>query len=92
LETARVGVGWVALGLVAVFGLVGTQMCWSLRPFIVRPRAQVTFLRQVEGSFIDAVETSSSSALGIYQRNSAPLPGRSAGDANGSNDAEGEGR
>lgn len=66
----------VALTLLAVFGFVGTQMSWTLRPFVVRPRTPETpFVRPLEGSFFDAVVTSSMSARGVYWRESAPLPG-----------------
>lgn len=66
----------VAASLFLVFGLVGTQMSWTLRPFLVRPRTPDTpFIRSIEGSFVDAVVTSTRSARGIYSRSHAPLPG-----------------
>lgn len=66
----------VAVALLAVFGSVGTQMSWTLRPFVLRPRTQETpFVRSLEGSFFDAVATSSRSARGVYWRDAAPLPG-----------------
>jgi hypothetical protein len=40
---------------VMVFGLVGSQMGWILRPFIGAPDAPVTFFRSREGSFFQAV-------------------------------------
>ena len=61
----------VALG---VFGLVGSQLAWTFRPFVARPRAKVELVRPIEGSFIDAVATSFNSARGVYTRDSAPLP------------------
>lgn len=65
----------VGLGLALVFGLVGTQMSWTLRPFLLRPRSpHVVFIRSLEGSFLEAVVTSSRSARGIYWRSSAPVP------------------
>lgn len=65
----------VALALLTIFGVVGTQMSWTLRPFVVRPRTPETpFVRAVEGSFFDAVVTSSMSARGLYTREAAPLP------------------
>ena len=71
-EPARALVGTV---LLATFAIVGTQVCWTLRPFLVRPRAQsVPVVRAIEGSFIDAVVTSQRSARGVYWRDSAPLP------------------
>ena len=40
---------------VIVFGLIGAQMSWVLRPFIGNPNAPVTFFRAREGSFFEAV-------------------------------------
>jgi len=40
---------------VIVFGLVGAQMGWMLRPFIGAPHAPVTFFRPREGNFFQAV-------------------------------------
>lgn len=66
---ARVLITAAALVLV---GLVGSQMTWTLRPYLVRPRTEdVPFLRQVEGSFLDAVSASSRSAAGIYREREA---------------------
>lgn len=68
----------VGIALLMVFGVVGTQMSWTLRPFLVRPRTpDAPFVRSLEGSFVEAVLTSSRSARGIYWRDSAPLPGES---------------
>lgn len=66
----------VSAALLSVFALVGTQMAWTLRPFLQRPRdRQVHFVRSIEGSFLESVITSSRSARGVYWRSSAPLPG-----------------
>jgi hypothetical protein len=63
----------LALGL---FALVGTQMAWTLRPYVLRPRTpEVPFVRAIEGGFLDAVNRSIDSARGIYRRDSAPMPG-----------------
>ena len=72
----RSGPGRVSAALCAatVFCLVGTQMAWTLRPFVARPRADFEVLRPLEGSFMESVETSARSAQGIYTRDSAPLP------------------
>ncbi|MEW5851574.1 MAG: hypothetical protein AB2A00_22480 [Myxococcota bacterium] len=57
----------VAFTLLSVFALVGTQMSWSLRPWLLRPKAQhIPFMRAYEGSFADSVQTSIQSAQGIY--------------------------
>ena len=67
----------VSLVLVVV-ALVGAQMSWTLRPYLVRPRTEeVVFVRSLEGSFIDAVNTSTWSAMGVYAREKAPLPAAS---------------
>lgn len=66
----------VVLGLVTltVFTLVGTQLAWTLRPYLARPRAQFEWVRPLEGSFVDSVARSADSAQGIYHRSSAPVP------------------
>jgi hypothetical protein len=62
------------LGLCVVFALVGGQLSWSLRPYLLRPRTpEVPFLRETEGSLLDAVTGAIRSARGIYTRDSAPL-------------------
>ena len=40
---------------IIVFGLVGSQMGWIMRPFIGAPDAPVTMFRSREGSFFQAV-------------------------------------
>ena len=66
----------VGLVLLAVFAVVGAQMSWTLRPYLVRPRTPETpFVRSIEGSFLDAVVRTADSARGVYYRTSAPLPG-----------------
>jgi hypothetical protein len=68
--------GWRTsmLGLCTVFALVGGQLAWSLRPYLVRPRAQdIVFVREVEGSLFDAIGTVIESAQGNYSRSEAPL-------------------
>lgn len=72
----RAGPGRLSAALCAatVFTLVGTQMAWTLRPFVARPRAEFELVRQVEGSFLESVRTSARSAQGVYSRDHAPLP------------------
>lgn len=73
---AAPGRGWALLGLFTVFVLVGGQLSWALRPYLVRPRTpEVVFLREVEGSLFDAITGAMQSANGYYTRESAPLPG-----------------
>ena len=39
-----------------MFALVGGQLSWALRPYLVRPRTpDVPFVREVEGSLFDAI-------------------------------------
>lgn len=60
--------GLVALAFLGVFGVVGAQSSWLLRPFLVRPRTeQVPFLRSLEGDLLDAVSRSGQSAAGHYE-------------------------
>jgi len=67
--------GAACLALLCVFIMVGAQMSWTLRPYLVRPRTPAApFVRGVESSFLEAVATSLDSARGIYHRESAPLP------------------
>ena len=66
---------WLIWLWVIVYAFVGSQMAWTLRPFLLRPRTpQIPFIRSVEGSFLEAVVVSSRSARGIYRRDAAPLP------------------
>ena len=47
--------------------LVGAQMSWTMRPYLVRPRTEgVPFVRAVEGDVIGAALASWQSARGIY--------------------------
>jgi hypothetical protein len=56
-----------SLALVGVLAVVGAQVAWTMRPYVVRPRTtEVPFVRQIEGSLLEAVMGSSRSARGIY--------------------------
>lgn len=67
-----------AVALLIVVAIVGAQMAWTLRPYAVRPRTPDTpFVRNLEGSLVEAIFQSSASARGNYSRESAPLPGAS---------------
>ncbi|HEX3757504.1 MAG TPA: hypothetical protein VHW23_02315 [Kofleriaceae bacterium] len=71
--------GWrtAVAGMCVVFSLVGGQLAWALRPYLVRPRTpEPMFVRDVEGSLLDAIAGASRSARGIYDRDAAPLPTR----------------
>lgn len=75
------GAGSVVVGiaLVLVFSLVGAQMSWMLRPYLVRPRApEAPFARDLDSNVLEAVGTSVMSARGVYRRDYAPLPGEPA--------------
>ncbi len=70
-----VGRTFVAGLLLSTFMLVGAQMSWTLRPYLVRPRTtQPPIVRTLEGGFLEAVGTSLRSAGGLYERDYAPLP------------------
>ena len=69
--------GWrtAVLGLCTVFVLVGGQLAWALRPYLVRPRAtDLEFVRSLEGSLFDSITGAFNSARGHYHREEAPLP------------------
>jgi hypothetical protein len=66
------GVGTVLAVVALVFGLVGAQVSWTLRPFLVRPQTvDVPFVREVDGSLYDSLRTTLRSASGIYERGRA---------------------
>jgi len=62
--------------IVTLFGAVlfatGGQTAWMLRPFLGRPTAtHLPFFRARESSFLDAVQHSAESAVGIYHQTRA---------------------
>jgi hypothetical protein len=68
-----------AASFLCVFALVGAQMAWTVRPYLVRPRApEVVFLRSTaemkEESLVEAVIVTVRSARGEFSREAAPLP------------------
>ena len=72
--------GWrsAVAGLCVVFTLVGGQLAWALRPYLLRPRApEPMFVRELEGSLLDSIAGALRSARGIYDRDAAPLGERS---------------
>jgi hypothetical protein len=72
---ARGGRAVVVGTTLLLVALVGAQMAWTARPWIVRPRTpDVPIVRRLEGGFLDAVVTASASAVGVYARPEAPLP------------------
>jgi len=56
----------VVLGSLAVLGAVFAQTGWLLRPFVARPTAEVTFLRDVEENVFSSLVASQRSARGRY--------------------------
>jgi hypothetical protein len=50
-----------------VLGLLLAQSGWLLRPFVVRPRAEVTFLRTVEADVFSSLASTGRSARGRYR-------------------------
>lgn len=74
LQSERQGFLWTIVVLGLVSATVGSQLSWSLRPFLLRPRSvEIPFIRSQEGNFLQAVQTSGQSAQGIYYRDMAPL-------------------
>ncbi len=50
------------------FIMVGTQMAWTARPFLLRPKApEPVFMRAQDSSFLESVGTSWRSAQGVYR-------------------------
>ena len=75
LEASTRGRTSAVLGLCVVFALVGGQLSWALRPYLLRPRTpEIVFVRAVEGSLFDSITTSIDSARGHFSRDSAPVP------------------
>jgi hypothetical protein len=52
---------------IAVLGILLAQSGWLLRPFVVRPRAEVTLLRGMESDVFSSLASTSSSARGRYR-------------------------
>lgn len=52
-----------------VFALVGAQVSWTFRPYLVRPRTpEAPFVRDLDGSLYDSLRTTLQSAAGYYPR------------------------
>lgn len=74
-----------AAAFVTVFLLVGGQMAWSLRPFLVRPDApKVTFLtREKEGGLVRELATSFARVFVVPRPDRAPRAAGEAGEVGG---------
>jgi hypothetical protein len=69
------GVIPVAAVLLAVYAVVGSQMTWTLRPWLLRPRTEgVPFVRSLDGSLLDSVMKSLDSARGVYDLDEMRMP------------------
>jgi hypothetical protein len=77
-QTVGRGVRTVFAIWVLVFGLIGAQMGWVLRPFIGAPNAPVTFFRPREGNFFEAVANKIGD-LASEQQSSRTAPGTPTG-------------
>lgn len=60
------------VGSLLVLGLLTAQTGWVLRPFVARPRAEVTFLRPVESDIFSALGANTRSAAGDYRSDWQP--------------------
>lgn len=61
----------VVFTMLVAFTLVGTQMAWTARPFLLRPKTPTpVFVRATEGSFLESVLTSVRSSQGDYASDS----------------------
>ena len=67
---ANDGVGKLFLVWVTVFGLVGAQTGWILRPFVGSPDLPFTWFRPKQGSFFEGVGKSLESVLGTSRSRS----------------------
>jgi hypothetical protein len=55
-----------ALGAMLILGVVTAQTGWVLRPFVARPRAEVAFLRPLEGNVTGSLLRAPLAASEIY--------------------------
>lgn len=63
------GVATTITVVTVVFALVGAQVSWTLRPFLVRPKTvAVPFVRDLDGGLYDSLRATARSASGIYDR------------------------
>lgn len=71
---------WIAHGgTIVLLGVMIAQTGWLLRPFVVRPRSQISFLRAVEANVFSSLEASMQSSQKNYrgwEAKSAGLFGR----------------
>ncbi len=58
--------GLATLCAVGLVGLVSAQTGWLLRPFVVRPTAEIALLRTVEADVFSSLGQSALSTVGIY--------------------------
>jgi len=58
--------GWVMWLWVVVYAFVGSQMAWTLRPFIGAPSMKFELFRQLGGNFYSNVFTSIGEILGFF--------------------------
>lgn len=67
--------GCAHLASLVLAGLVFAQGGWLLRPFLVRPRAEITFVRPIEADVFSSVDAAWSSANGDYRGwDAEPVP------------------
>ncbi len=57
---------WVMWAWVIVYAFVGSQMAWTLRPFIGAPSMQFELFRQLGGNFYTNISASLGEVLGFF--------------------------
>lgn len=68
---------FLGLTAIAVFLAAGSQMTWTLRPYLVRPKSRtVPFVRTLEGSFLESVSHQAGWATGAYGAPTTAEPDR----------------
>jgi hypothetical protein len=59
--------GLASFASIAVLGVLLMQSGWLLRPFVVRPRAEITFLRPIEADVFSSLASTGRAAQGHYR-------------------------
>lgn len=58
---------WATFLVLGAFAVAGSQMSWTFRPYLVRPKTvEVPFIREVEGNLFESILQTYDSARGRY--------------------------